>query len=240
MSGMPKKEKRSTKPAPASSRARSKTKPIAILLIGLVGAVALAGFLSQGAEESATPAPAASAFSLSISPSAYSRGPEDARVTLVEFGDYQCPTCAVFHPIVSELLRRFPSDLRFEYHHIPLVSIHANAIFAATAAEAAGEAGRFWEMHELLFVNQSNWAPHPNPEPLFVSYAEQAGIDPERFRTLLRSPTVEARVQADIQEAVRLGVNSTPTFFVNGRPIPLPRNAQEFENVVYAAIQESE
>jgi protein-disulfide isomerase len=161
-------------------------------------------------------------------------------VTLVEFGDYQCPTCAVFHPIVSELLRRFPSDLRFEYHHIPLISIHPNSIFAATAAEAAGEAGRFWEMHELLFVNQSTWAAHPSPESLFVGYAEEAGIDPARFRTLLRSPGVEARVQGDIQEAVRLGVNSTPTFFVNGRPIPLPRNAQEFENVIYTAIQETE
>jgi protein-disulfide isomerase len=237
MSGMAKKDKKPAKPAPR----KSKSKPLAILAIGLVGAVALAGFLSQGAEENAAPAPQSTAgFSLSIPPAPYSRGPADARVTLVEFGDYQCPTCAVFHPIVSELLRRFPSDLRFEYHHIPLISIHPNSIFAATAAEAAGEAGRFWEMHELLFVNQSTWAAHPSPESLFVGYAEEAGIDPARFRALLRSPGVEARVQGDIQEAVRLGVNSTPTFFVNGRPIPLPRNAQEFENVIYTAIQETE
>ena len=168
----------------------------------------------------------------------YSKGPADASVTLVEFGDYQCPTCAAFHPVVDTLLELHPEDLRIVFYHIPLVSVHPNAIHAAMAAEAAGEAGRFWEMHDLLMVNQAEWARENDPYPLFSEYAERLGIDVDQFRSAVKSDHIRAIIDADIRAAARLGVGSTLTFFVNDKPIrQLPRSLRAFDNIIVTAIQ---
>ena len=224
-----------------SSRAAgsSKAKPVAILVIGLVAAVAAALFLSRNATESGTALDLESSGT-AVTTDAHVRGPQDAIVTLVEFGDYQCPSCALFHPVIAALMDRFPSQLQFQFRHFPLITIHANAIYAAVAAEAAAEQGAFWEMHDLLFESQSDWASHPDPTSMFASYAERLGLNAAEFEAAVRSDLVRDRVTEDLAEAQQLRLSGTPSFFVNDRPIPLPQNYGEFENYILEAIEDAE
>lgn len=222
----------------SKSGGASPIKPLVILAIGLLGALGIAVYLASS--EAETPAPAETVVALGEAASRI-RGPADAPVTLVEFGDYQCPTCGAFHPIVAELMRRFPTELKLEYRHLPLVSIHPNALAASVAAEAAGEQGHYWEMHDMLFENQTMWSPSVNPEPIFVSYAERLGLDSDRFLAAFRSDAIQARILEDVTEARALAIGGTPTFFVNGRQLySLPRSAAEFETIIREALEAGE
>ena len=138
-------------------------------------------------------------------------GPEDAPVTLVEYGDYQCPYCARAHPIVQELLRRRTNLMRFAYRHFPLINIHPYAEPAAEAAEAAGARGRFWPVHDWLFANQE-WL---SPVTLIAALVDM-GLDGEAIARELRDHNFLDKVQSDFVSGVRSGVNGTPTFFING------------------------
>jgi Na+/H+ antiporter NhaA len=139
------------------------------------------------------------------------RGPLEAPVTVVEYGDFECPYCGQAEPVVRELLRDF-GDVRYVWRHLPLNDVHPNTQLAAEAAEAAADQGAFWEMHDLLFAHQD--ALRPND---LVSYAAQLGLDVERFASDLREHAGAARVAEDVDGADLSGVSGTPTFFVNGR-----------------------
>jgi len=143
------------------------------------------------------------------------RGASDAPITLVEYGDYQCPTCGAYHPIIQELLSRYNGKLKLEYHHFPLIQIHPNAMAAAIAAESAGEQGKFWEMHDMLYQHQQEWSPSPNAETNFVQYALQIGLDSNRFMQSMKSPATRDRVLADVTKGSAV-VQGTPTFILNG------------------------
>jgi Na+/H+ antiporter NhaA len=139
------------------------------------------------------------------------RGPLDAPVTLVEYGDFECPFCGQAEPIVRELLRDF-GDVRYVWRHLPLNDVHPNTQLAAEAAEAAADQGAFWEMYDLLLAHQD--ALHPDD---LIAYAEQLGLDVERFTDDLRTHAGTARVAEDVDSADLSGVTGTPTFFINGR-----------------------
>ena len=139
------------------------------------------------------------------------RGPEEAPVTLVEYGDFECPYCGQAEPTVRELLTDF-GDLRYVWRHLPLNDVHPNAQFAAEAAEAAGEQDAFWEMHDLLFQHQDALRSSD-----VTGYAEQLGLDTERFTAALEGHKGAARIAEDVDTADLSGVSGTPTFFVNGR-----------------------
>jgi Na+/H+ antiporter NhaA len=139
------------------------------------------------------------------------RGPQDAPVTLVEYGDFECPYCGQAEPIVRKLLGDF-GDVRYVWRHLPLSDVHPRAQLAAEAAEAAAEQGAFWEMHDLLLDHQDALRPSD-----LVGYAERLGLDTERFREDLREHAGAARVADDVDGADLSGVSGTPTFFVNGR-----------------------
>jgi protein-disulfide isomerase len=140
------------------------------------------------------------------------RGPDDAPVTLVEYGDFECPYCGRAEPILRELVAEFGDELRFVFRHLPLADVHPHAPAAAEAAEAAAAQGKFWEMHDLLFEHA---------DALLVSdlirYAEELGLDADRFREDLRRRVFTPRVTEDVADADSSGVAGTPTFFVNGR-----------------------
>jgi Na+/H+ antiporter NhaA len=140
------------------------------------------------------------------------RGHHDAPVTLVEYGDFECPYCGQAEPIVRELLAENDDDLRYVFRHLPLSDVHPHAQMAAEAAEAAGAQGRFWEMHDALLAHQDEL----NPRDLY-RYAEQLGLDQERFAEDLRRRRFAPRIAADVASADASGVSGTPTFFVNGR-----------------------
>ena len=147
-------------------------------------------------------------------------GPENAPVVLEEFGDYQCPPCREVFPEVEAVKREYGDRLRFVFRHYPLTRIHPHALLAALAAEAAGAQGKFWEMHRALYENQQAWSRMPDPRPLFELYALRIGLDVERFRRDIGGQEADARVVADHNRARSLGVESTPTFFLNGRKLP--------------------
>ena len=138
------------------------------------------------------------------------RGPQDAAVTLVEYGDFQCPHCGQAEPAVRAVLG--DADVRFVWRHLPLTDVHPEAELAAQAAEAAGDQGRFWEMHDLLLAHQDHLR-----KPDLLAYAEQLGLDVPRFQKQLYSHMHQARLAQDVESADISGVSGTPTFFVNGR-----------------------
>jgi len=139
------------------------------------------------------------------------QGPADAALTLVEYGDYECPYCGAAYPIVKELQARMGDRLRFVFRNFPISTSHPHAEQAAEAAEAAAAQSRFWEMHDLLYENQRRL----RDEDLHA-YAEQLGIDVERFDKDLAEQVHAPRVREDFMSGVRSGVNGTPSFYVNG------------------------
>jgi Na+/H+ antiporter NhaA len=139
------------------------------------------------------------------------RGPLEAPVTLVEYGDFECPYCGRAEPVVRELLSDF-GDVRYVWRHLPLNDVHANAQAAAEAAEAAADQGFFWEMHDLLFRHQDALRPSD-----LINYASELGLDVERFEEAMREHTGASRVAMDVDTADLSGVSGTPTFFINGR-----------------------
>ena len=147
------------------------------------------------------------------------RGPSRAPVTLVEYGDFECPHCAAAHPIVVGLRARLADRMRFVYRNFPLLQIHPHALHAAEAAESvAAHAGAtaYWAMHDALFEHQQH-SRHALDDAHLVRYAAAAGADGARVRAELAAGTQEARVRADYTSGVWSGVHGTPTFFINGR-----------------------
>jgi protein-disulfide isomerase len=138
-------------------------------------------------------------------------GPADARVTLVEFGDYECPHCGAVHPLVQAARKAFGGNLRFVFRHFPLRSSHPHALAAARAAEAAGEQGRFWEMHDRLYHRQTELE-----DADLVRHARELGLDVERFQRSLPERAHDERIREDLASAAQSGAQGTPALFVNG------------------------
>lgn len=148
------------------------------------------------------------------------QGPDDARVVLVEFLDPECEYCRAAFPVVKALLEEYPDDVRLVARYFPL---HANSVLAVLATEAAGNQGKYWEMHELLFERQPEWGEQSTPQrEKFVEYARELSLDIERFEADLADTEVEAKIMRDRADGIALGVTGTPTFFVNGRLLPQP------------------
>jgi protein-disulfide isomerase len=139
------------------------------------------------------------------------RGPIDASVTVLEYGDFECPYCGQAEPIVRALLRDY-GDVRYVWRHLPLQDVHPRAFLAAEAAEAASAQGAFWEMHDLLLEHQDALRPDD-----LIGHAQRLGLDVERFTDALRAHTGATRVAEDVDSADLSGVSGTPTFFINGR-----------------------
>jgi protein-disulfide isomerase len=168
------------------------------------------------------------------------KGSPQAQVTLIEYADFQCPACAFYASQTGRLLDDYPDEVRLVFRHFPLVSIHANGTDAAKAAEAAGIQGKFWEMHDLLFENQSEWESEGSPKELFADYAEGLGLDRDRFLEDFDSTGVEESVNASFAEAGRLGLTSTPSLFINGEKIRNPRNYDDFKALIEEQISSND
>ncbi len=153
----------------------------------------------------------AAVLALAVSERDHIQGPAGAPVTLVEYGDYECPHCGRAYPIIKEVRERMGRRLRFVYRNFPLRESHPHAQHAAEAAEAAGAQGKFWEMHDRLFERQ-----FALDDEYLVEYAGDLGLDIARFREELAAGVYEPRVREDFRSGVLSGVNGTPTFFVNG------------------------
>lgn len=193
----------------------------ALAVVALVGSFVIANQAANEANEGITFEP-------------HVKGNPDASVTLVEYSDFQCPACGQAFPVVQALLEEYGDDVRFEYKHFPLFTIHPQAVPAARAAEAAGQQGKFWEMHDLLFENQSVWSNSANPALAFNQYAEEIGLDMGQFRTHLGASLIDDRIMEQVREAQRKGYTGTPTFELNGERMQFS-SYQDFIDQIAAA-----
>ena len=167
------------------------------------------------------------------------RGPSNAKVTLIEYGDYQCPPCSNSARAVDRLLAEYPRELRFVYRHFP-TRRHRNAMPAAKAAEAAERQGKFWEMHAALLANQQQWYGASAPRDLFFRYARELQLDEVKFRNALASPDFERRIRKSHERGRAFGVRGAPAFFLNGkRLMPTPLTYEDLQRHVTIALASS-
>ncbi|HEY6154745.1 MAG TPA: thioredoxin domain-containing protein [Candidatus Udaeobacter sp.] len=167
---------------------------------------------------------------------AHVRGNPDAPVTLEEFGDFQCPPCGQFAGFVEELLKEYDSRLRIVFRNFPLPG-HEHAREAALAAEAAGFQGKFWEMYDTLYREQSNWSKAPNTRELFESYAGALGLNVDQFKKDMDGEKAKERVDSDHALGDSLGVKVTPTLFINKHPVePEQKNPEGVRAAINAAL----
>jgi protein-disulfide isomerase len=210
-------------------------KPVIIIILAVAVAAGAAVFLSRQSEEAA--GSDAKPLTADIKGGGHFRGPETADVTLVEFGDYQCPSCGAYHPFVKEILNRYPKQVRLEFHHFPLISIHPNSMAASKAAEAAGEQGHYWEMHDALFEYQSQWAAAPDPKPIFAALANRIGINGTILVQTMDSPRLQERVLQDVQRGDQVTIQAVPTFFINGQQVHIKLSVEDFVQVIEAHLR---
>ena len=175
---------------------------------------------------------------LLIRDDSYKTSTVSAAVTLVEFGDYQCPACGAYHPVVKQLLADFKDSLTFVFREFPL-PMHPNGPISALAAQAAGKQGKYWEMHNVLYEKQSEWSLGTTAREVILGYAKDIGLDVSKFTKDLDSAEIKSIVDRDVQDGNALGVNSTPTFYLNGEKLDNPGSLADFEALVKAAIQKA-
>lgn len=166
----------------------------------------------------------------------HTKGAVEGHVVLVEYLDFECEACGAYYPIIKSLEETFKTDVTFVARYFPLPG-HRNGLPAALAAEAAGRQGKFWEMHNLLFERQKEWGEKQVETPeVFEGFAAELGLDMDKFRTDVASPEVKARIQRDMESGRALGVNSTPSFFINGERIENPQSERDFWRVLESAV----
>lgn len=156
---------------------------------------------------------------------------DSAKVIVVEFGDYQCPACGQAHPIVKKVLADYQGKINFVFRNFPLPQ-HKNGLVAAEAAEAAGAQGKFWEMYDKLYETQNSWAELENPTQIFVQYAKDLNLDSVKFEQDLATNKYADIISSDKADGNALGVNATPTFFINGEKFASVLSYQEFKNKI--------
>jgi protein-disulfide isomerase len=149
-----------------------------------------------------------------VNASDHQLGDPKAPITLVEYGDFECPHCGLAHPLIQRLLKEMGDHILFVFRNFPLQESHPHAFMAALAAEAAGKQDKYWEMHDLIFDNQRRLSAE-----LLLSLAEQLGLNMDQFAKDWKSEEITGKVERDFESGIRSGVNGTPTFFVNGSPV---------------------
>ncbi len=167
-------------------------------------------------------------------------GPIDAPITIIEYSDFQCSACEIYYYFVKRLLEESPMSIRFVYRQFPLPQTqHPNAFSSAIASEAAGVQGKFFEMYAELFENHAEWTELTDPTSIFIGYAVKIGLNVDGFKADMSSSTLRAKVQADSDGGIKVGINSTPTFFVNGIAITNPPTYEEFKTLIQTITKNS-
>jgi len=173
---------------------------------------------------------------LSIKTDDWIKGNKDAQVTLVEYLDFECEACGAYYPLVKRLSEEYNDRVRFVIRYFPLPG-HKNGLPAALAAEAAGKQEKYWEMYDMLFENQKSWGEKLSPDPsIFEGYAQELGLDLVKFKQDVNSQEVRNRVERDKSSGVKLGIQGTPSFFLNGKKIENPRGYDDFNALIQLAV----
>jgi protein-disulfide isomerase len=152
-----------------------------------------------------------SKLKLPVSEQDHKKGNSNAKIILVEYGDYQCPHCGIAHPFTKKLISQFSRDLQFVFRNFPLQEMHPQALISAQAAEAADHQNKYWEMHDMIFEHQNILSANN-----LILFSENLHLDPAVFAKDWKSKIVLSRIESDFESGIRSGVNGTPTFFLNG------------------------
>lgn len=169
----------------------------------------------------------------------HSEGPANAKVTIIEYGDFQCPACAATYPNVAQLRTEYADKVRFVFRHFPLTNIHPNAMAASRAAEAAGKQGKFFEMHDVLYEKQKEWSTDIAASEKFEEYAKELGLNIDQFISDVNSSEVSDAINLDIATGKQLGVDGTPAFYLNGTKIQTPKTFAEFKAKIDEALNKN-
>lgn len=208
------------------------------IVIGTVSVlfIALMGWLIWRSPAIA-PEATVSDLSLLSNASSHMTGNPGAKVTMVEFGDFQCPACAQVYPNIKQIVDKYQSNpnFNFVFRNYPLPQ-HKNALPSAEAAEAAGAQGKYWEMNHMLYERQAEWDDAANPTDLFVSYAQIIGLDTAKFRAEIVAKKYADVITADLNDGNRAGVNATPTLYINGVKL-MDYNPASLEAAVQKALE---
>lgn len=203
---------------------------LAAIIIVFVGIFA---FTSKSSDNKSS-----SSKSSSSSLSQHVVGAGTAGVTLVEYGDYECPYCQQYYPTVKTIQQQYGDKIKFQFRNFPLVNIHRNAFAAARAAEAAALQNKYWEMHDTLYQtsNWQIWTNASDPTPYFKDYAQQLGLNVSKFTTDFASSQVNDTINADMAEGNNLNITGTPTFFINGKKTEIANSTEAFQKAIDSAI----
>lgn len=171
-------------------------------------------------------------------PSENIEGLGEDNVTLVEYGDFECPYCEEYFPIVQQVQQEFNNQIYFQFRNFPLTSIHPNAFAGARAAEAAALQGKFWQMHDALYDsnNWQVWSTSNDPNPYFNQYAQELGLNVNKFKTDFASQAVNNTVSADMAAGNKLNIQGTPSFFLDGKQIQPEPTVASFSSFINAEI----
>ncbi|MBI2482284.1 MAG: DsbA family protein [Candidatus Vogelbacteria bacterium] len=200
---------------------------VVLIVIGISVASVKSGGISTAVGDLSDPVTAAD----------WQKGSTNPTATIVEYSDFQCPACGSYYSIIKELLTKRP-DVALVYRHYPLPQ-HLQAKIAATAAEAAGAQGKFWEMHDMLFDNQAVWSDKTSAPEIFIGYAAALKLDLDQFRADVASATTTTAINDDLASGRRSRVNSTPTFFIDGEQVNNPAGVDEFIKLIDQTKNES-
>ena len=168
-------------------------------------------------------------------------GKKDAKLIIVEYGDYQCPGCSTAAPKAKAVAEKYKDNVALIFRNFPIATIHPNARAAAAAAEAAGFQGKFWEMHDLIYANQDTWSQASTNDrtEIFLGYARQLGLKEERFKEELSDARITKKINFDVAIARTQGVTGTPTFYINGELVEATNDADYLENAVKEALKKA-
>ena len=165
------------------------------------------------------------------------KGPQDAKVTIVEYSDFQCPACGFMQPVINEIAKKYPADVKVIYKNFPLTRAHKWAYTAALAGECAFDQGKFWEFHDTIFEQQKSWSTSANAKDDFLRHAMNIGMDRNSFNECIDSGNAKKRVDNDMSEGNRLSINSTPTFFINGKRHVGLWKVGEFDKIIKKTLK---
>ena len=182
-----------------------------LIIIGLI-LIAFVGLIMLNGQKEET---------ITAEPSQHVYGDGNKKVTLIEYGDFQCPACYDYEPTMQAIREKYKDEINFQFRNFPLAQIHPNALAAHAAAEAASRQGKFWEYHDILYEEQKSWSTVSANErsAVFEQYSTQLELDLEQFRSDINDPGVRAIINADIKEGKSIGATGTPTFVLNGRKL---------------------
>ncbi len=212
----------------------------AIFIVTIIVITGIAGFLSAGKSTSSS-TPFAGSKTTAVTTADHTRGNLKSKVTFMEYGDFQCPACGLYDPLVTQLFKEYGDKVLFVFRNFPLYQIHTNAMISAYATESAGMQNKYWEMHEMLYAKQKEWSEGTNEaaRKYIDTYAKSLGLDVAKFDIDIKSPEVAAKVQADIASGTTAHIDHTPTFFINLEQIRNPNNYAEFKSVIDGALASS-